>query len=209
MLAAAGIEFEAVASGFDEGSVRHLSARSQARAAARGKAAAVADRHPGRWVLGADTVVAVAGRVLGQPADRAEAAAMLRLLQGREHSVISSIAVAAPDGDIAEAIAVARVAMASLTPAEIRAYVATGEPFDKAGAYAIQGQAGAFVSLLSGGVDTVIGLPVKRVKAALRSLGYPVAERPSGRLGAPGPGSRTGKRATRNPGRAASPASAP
>jgi len=173
LLAAAGIEFVVVVSGFDETSLRHLPPLTQARAAARGKAEEVAARHPVDWVLGADTVVALDGEALGKPRDGVEASRMLRRLSAREHAVISAVCLLAPDGRRAQGHGISRVAFRALESHEINEYAATGEPLDKAGAYAIQGAAGEFAALVGGSVDTVIGLPLHVVRRLGRTLGCP------------------------------------
>ena len=127
-----------------------------AEALARAKVAAVA----GNVVVGADTVVIVDGEVLGKPATPQEAAAMLRRLSGRAHDVITGVAVR-DAGGVRSAHARARVSFRTLSEADIREYVASGEPHDKAGAYAYQGGAAAFVAGLEGDADTVIGLPIR------------------------------------------------
>ncbi|MHB8507910.1 MAG: Maf family protein [Candidatus Dormibacteria bacterium] len=169
-MAAAGIPFEVVVSGFDEAAVRHLRPAAQARAASMGKAEMVAGAFPDRVVVGSDTVVAIGGVALGQPRDDKEAGASLRLLSGRTHSVISAVYVCGPEGSRLQAAGVSRVAMKELDEAEIAAYVATGEPFGKAGAYAIQGAASAFARLVRGRLDTVIGIPVPVLIRLLREL---------------------------------------
>jgi septum formation protein len=128
---------------------------AHAESLARAKAAGAR----GDVVIGADTIVVVDGEVLGKPADAAGAAAMLRLLSGRAHEVVTAVAVRR-DGELRSGHASARVTFRRLAPEEIDAYVATGEPLDKAGAYAFQGGAGAFVTRLEGDADTVIGLPL-------------------------------------------------
>ena len=173
ILEASGIAFNAEPSRFDEGSVRHLPPRAQARASARGKAEEVAGRRPGDWILGCDTIVAINGEALGKPRDGVEASQMLRRLVGREHEVISAVCLLAPSGDRAEAAGISRVAFQALRPFEIAEYVATGEPLDKAGAYAIQGGAGEFAALVAGSVDTVIGLPMHVLRRLGRRLGCP------------------------------------
>ena len=160
-----------IPSDFDEGRLRHLPPLAQARRAAHAKAAEVADRHPGRWVLGSDTVVAIDGEALGKPADGVEASRMLKRLSGREHLVISAVSLLGPDGAEASGYGRSVVAIGRLSHDDIAAYVATGEPLDKAGAYAIQGEAGAFAALVQGSADTVIGLPMHVVRRLARMLG--------------------------------------
>jgi len=110
---------------------------------------------------------------LGQPRDGADATRMLQLLRGRDHSVVSAVCVRSPDGREAVGHAISRVGFASLTDADIAAYVGGGEPFGKAGAYAIQGTAGAFATLRRGRLDTVVGLPVHTLRTLLGELGFP------------------------------------
>lgn len=134
------------------------------------KAAAAARRHPGRVVLAADTVVTVDGSILGKPADAAEAAAMLRRLSGREHEVYT--AVAAQRDDVAAArLSRSEVEFRALGDAEVAAYVASGEPLDKAGAYGIQGRAAVFITRLSGSYSGVVGLPLAETHDLLREFG--------------------------------------
>jgi septum formation protein len=172
LLAEAGIPFRVAASGFDESSLRHLRPRRQAESAARAKAEIVARQLPDSWVVGCDTVVAAAGEALGQPADGDDAARMLRLLSGRVHSVISAVCVVTPRSATITASAISRVRIAPITNQQIHRYVATGEPFDKAGAYAIQGRFGRYCRLERGRLETVIGLPTHLLQQLLRKLEY-------------------------------------
>ena len=120
-------------------------------------------------VLGADTIVVIDGRVLEKPADADDASAMLRLLSGREHTVITGICLRHRDGIIVDHSAT-RVRFAALTESEIAEYVASGEPFDKAGAYAIQGLASKFVESVNGCYFNVMGLPLSLVYRHWKSL---------------------------------------
>jgi septum formation protein len=129
---------------------------------AAAKARAVADRAPDRPVLGADTVVVKGETVLGKPADPADAARMLELLSGRTHLVLTGVCVVAP-GHTSVEVALTTVEFRSLDPAEIQWYVASGEPMDKAGGYAIQGLASRFVTRIDGSYSNVVGLPVELV----------------------------------------------
>ena len=140
---------------------------------AREKAEQLAERFPSAWVLGADTVVVLDQQILGKPADAAEARAMLGSLSGREHTVMTGVAVVRCDRGIAQCDVVStRVRFHTLQAADIEAYIATGEPFDKAGAYAVQGIGGQFVAALEGCYNNVVGLPLQRTMALLRSAGY-------------------------------------
>jgi len=135
--------------------------------AARGRAA------PGQWVLAADTVVVVDGEALGKPADAAEAAAMLRRLSGRGHEVITGMALWRAGETIRSRHVRTAVCMRPLSEADIAAYWATGEPRDKAGAYAIQGRGAAFVESIRGSCSNVIGLPLFELEAWLAAIPDP------------------------------------
>ncbi len=129
----------------------------------------VFSRRPGDVVLSADTVVCLPeqGRILGKPADEREAAEMLRALSGREHRVYTGVAVLSPRGETVRS-EYASVWFDDLTEEDIAAYVASGEPMDKAGASALQGRGGVFVRRVEGSVSCVIGLPMTLVRALLR-----------------------------------------
>jgi len=153
------------------------------------KAQAVAGRLSRGVVLGADTVVVIDGTALGKPADAAEAAAMLRRLRGRQHEVITGVAVVdAATGREASAAVVTRVLMAAYTDADIDAYVSTGEPLDKAGAYAIQDRGGTLVDGFVGSYTNIIGLPLEETRRLLERFGVAVSgppARPAPGAGAP------------------------
>ena len=141
---------------------------------ARDKARAVFARHPDSAVLGADTVVVVDEHLLEKPADEHDAARMLRLLSGRMHQVITGVCLVAPAFERTEA-EITQVVFSRLSEDEIVYYVRTGEPMDKAGAYAIQGIASRWVERIEGCYFNVVGLPLPRVyrmlKAAEKTLG--------------------------------------
>ncbi len=129
---------------------------------------------PPRPVLGADTEVVLDDAIFGKPADAADAARMLTLLSGRRHDVLTAVAIRW-EQQIVLAVSTSAVTLrASSTPAEIERYVATGEPFDKAGAYAIQGRAAAFVRRIDGSYSGVMGLPLFETAQALAGIGFPV-----------------------------------
>lgn len=134
---------------------------------ARGKAEEIAKRHPHEVVLGADTVVVVDDTILGKPQNTEDAKAMLRRLSGREHRVITAVWIC--DGDKSEGFAdSAAVTFMEMTEDEIDAYVASGEPMDKAGAYAIQGRGMRHIRGISGDFYTVMGLPSGRLYEVLK-----------------------------------------
>lgn len=133
------------------------------------KAADVAKRRRGAWIIAADTVVALDERALGKPADADEAVAMLTALAGRTHTVFTGVTLLRPDGTAAErAVIGTPVRFRALAPEEIAAYIATGEPFDRAGAYAIQGEGAHLVDRVEGSYTNVIGLPLPELAAWLR-----------------------------------------
>ncbi len=136
-----------------------------------------ADARPGELVLGADTIVVLDGELLGKPASPGEAEAMLARLAGREHRVLTGVALFEPDtGRLAARVSETRVRLAALSAEAIRRYVATGEPLDKAGAYAIQGWGGLFVEGITGDYGTVVGLPLVALPVLFGELGRDLAE---------------------------------
>jgi len=137
---------------------------------AREKGAVIAARHPDAVVISADTIVVIDDMVLGKPRDDAEAAAMLRRLAGRTHTVFTAVAVAR--GSLMESgVEAVTVAFRELDDATIHAYIATREPMDKAGAYGIQGYGAAIVERIDGDYFAVMGLAIGRMLALLRRLG--------------------------------------
>ena len=163
LLRQAGHDFEVRPSGVAEWPYAGGEPAAYAEALARAKAAAI---DGGELVLAADTIVVLERAVLGKPADADAAADMLRRLSGRTHEVITAVAVAR-DGAVRSAHARARITFRALPDHEVRAYVATGEPLDKAGAYAYQGRAARFVTEIEGDADTVIGLPLRLVSGLI------------------------------------------
>lgn len=137
------------------------------------KAKAAAKAHPGELVLAADTVVVLDGDLLGKPTDPVDARRMLARIAGREHTVLTAVALKEPDCQRAvSAVESSRVRMAPLSPEEIAWYVDTGEPMDKAGSYAIQGIGALFVEEVFGNYTNVVGLPLPLTGRLFRELGY-------------------------------------
>lgn len=174
ILRGAGIVFEVAAPDVDEtrraeeSPVEYVCrlAEAKARAAANGL-------NDPALVIGADTVVLLDGRVYGKPASAEEAAEMFRHYSGRTHEVVTGVAVLRqPDGALRVEHASTCVTFAAMSEAEIAAYIATGEPFDKAGAYAIQGIGGRFVARIEGCYFNVMGLPLSLAYRMLRELGW-------------------------------------
>ncbi len=163
LLHAAGIDFDAIPSDADETMHAGEAPGEYVVRVARLKAEAVAVRAPGRPVLGADTIVLAGDEVLGKPADDQEAGRMLRLLSGRTHTVLTGMCLLYPgETSLQQQTGMAHTAVEFklLSEAEINWYVASGEPRDKAGAYAIQGLASRFVTRIDGSYSNVVGLPV-------------------------------------------------
>ena len=148
--------------------------RAYVQRIALAKAAAV-PRAPDELVLAGDTTIAVGRRILGKPADEADLRRMLALLSGRRHHCLSVVAVIDAAGKIRHRLSDTTIAFRPLSPAEIDAYVATGEGMGKAGGYAIQGRAEAFVRHMAGSHSGVVGLPLAETRALLRAAGFPLA----------------------------------
>jgi septum formation protein len=179
------VAFEVVPSAVRETVPLHTPAARVATDLALAKARDVASGlGPGAVVLGADTLVVLEGRLFGKPASPDEARAMLVALRGRAHEVVTGVAVletTAPRREVAEAV-VSRVVMRDYPTAELEAYVATPEPYDKAGAYAVQGGGGRLVARVEGCYTNVVGLPVRTTARLLRAFGLePTEPEDSGR----------------------------
>jgi len=167
LLRSAGISFEVQPAEIPENALPGESAKDCAERLAREKALAVARQRPHDLVLGADTVVVVDGQLLGKPTDAADAARMLRMLSGREHQVITGVCLVV-SGQSSVASETTLVTVNELTDQDIADYVASGEPMDKAGAYAIQGPASRWIPRIEGDYSNVVGLPVALVLRMLR-----------------------------------------
>lgn len=155
----------------DETPLADESPREAAKRLAQLKALEIQKSHPDACILAADTVVAVGHRILGKADDEAHARRYLELLSGRSHRVIGGLCVLAPDGRAVLKAVTTSVTFKRLSIAEMDAYIASGEWHDKAGAYAIQGRAGAFVKSLNGSYSNVVGLPLFETSGALKGLG--------------------------------------
>lgn len=200
LLERVGFAVEVLVVDVDETALPGEGGLALARRLAEAKARAAAPARPGRFVLGADTVVMARGRALGKPRDEAEARSMLEHLSGHWHAVVTAVALVHPGGAVRVEHALTRVRFAVLTAAEIARYAAGDEPYDKAGGYALQGIAAWFVEEVRGSVTNVIGLPLELVRrlldeagAASPPLGFSAARgtsgsppSPSGRRSGPG-----------------------
>ena len=170
LLRNAGISFEVQPAHIPEDPLPEEDPRACAERLAREKAMAIARLRPHDPVLGADTVVVVAGQNLGKPADAADAARMLRMLSGRQHNVITGVCLVV-SGRCSVTSETTSVTMSDISDKEIAGYVETGEPMDKAGAYAIQGIASRWISRIEGDYGNVVGLPVALVWRMLKAAG--------------------------------------
>jgi septum formation protein len=181
LLRAAGIAITVQPTNIPEVPLDGEAAKTFAERLAREKAWAIFKQRPADFVLGADTVVVVDTEILGKPRNPADAERMLGLLSGRTHEVITAVCVMGPKanapagvkndatlGDTRSETTV--VTMSTISAEEIRAYIATGEPMDKAGAYAIQGQASKFIDRIEGCYFNVMGLPLAMVYKHLKSI---------------------------------------
>ena len=175
LLRAAGIAFEVVTADVDESIRPGEAPHAYVSRLAESKARTAAASCPGRYVLGADTVVVLGSSILGKPRDDADARRMLGLLSGRVHEVLTGVCLLSPTTSAGQPagvqVAATSVQIAVLSDAEIGWYVSSGEPMDKAGAYAIQGLASRFVERLEGSYSNVVGLPVTLVYGMCRDAG--------------------------------------
>ena len=168
LLRAARIQFDAVSANVDESVFPGESPQQHVSRLAEAKARTVLPRADGRPVIAADTIVVVEGTILGKPADAADARGMLRLLSGRSHEVVTGVCLiwgvnGRGEEAVISEVAATTVEFAPLDEAEIDWYIASGEPADKAGAYAIQGLASRFVTRIDGSYSNVVGLPIAAV----------------------------------------------
>jgi septum formation protein len=173
LLYAAGLRcFDVIESGIDESRAAGESGRDYALRVACDKALSVSGRVPHSLVLAADTIVICDNEVLLKPIDQEEARRMLMTLSGRTHTVITAYALASARAILEAEPISSRVTFHPLSDQQIRQYIASGEPMDKAGAYGIQGRGAQFIAIVEGSRDNVMGLPVREVLAALARRGF-------------------------------------
>ena len=164
LLEQAGLEFEVIPSSFQESSIPLAAPEAYATTLSRAKTDDIAARFPDRWIIGADTIVLIDGLILGKPKDPPSAREMLQRLSGETHQVFTGFTIRCLDRGICHTEVVrSRVTLKALSKDEIRWYVRTQEPFDKAGAYAIQGLGASLVRRINGSYTNVVGLPVCEV----------------------------------------------
>ena len=164
--------FRVIPSKVDEVCDIDLSPEENAVLLGRGKATWVAKHHPNNLVIGADTMVVLKNKIIGKPTDAENARQILRQLSGQEHKVITGVAVV--HSKIFSAVSISHVRIKALTPSEIKSYVESGEPLDKAGAYAIQGEGSFLVESYSGSYSNIIGLPMDLLKDLLQKLNFSI-----------------------------------
>ena len=172
LLTQAGLPFEIHVPHVDE--TCNLPARDAVAELSRRKAQACVSAFPGRYILASDTLVCLDDVALGKPRDDGDAVRMLTALSGRTHDVFTGVTVLSPAGDVFTDVDGARVSFCTIPAEEIQSYVRSGEPMDKAGAYAIQGRAGIWVDRVEGSVSAVIGLPLSLLRRLLLQAGYPL-----------------------------------
>ncbi len=164
LLQQAGLKFEIIPSRFDEKLVSQDDPATCVQVLARTKAEDIASHHPGNWVIGADTIVSIGREILGKPGNHAMARDMLRRLSGQTHQVLTGYSICCRSAGVAHtAVVMTDVTFKELSAEEIEWYIHTGEPFDKAGAYAIQGLGTFLVRRINGSYTNVVGLPVCEV----------------------------------------------
>ena len=173
LLRLAGVTFRSASPDVDETPLSGEQAARYVERLARAKAQVVPIA-PDDVVLAADTTVALGPTIYGKPTDAADARRMLRELSGRTHEVLTGVAVRA-GAVVTTAVVTTAVTLIDIAPAELAWYVSTGEPLDKAGAYALQGGGGSFVASVAGSVSNVVGLPMTTVADLLAAAGHPLA----------------------------------
>lgn len=178
LLGGLGIVFDVCPASLSEEPVPGEAPRNYVIRLAREKALQVSEMHPVRWVLAADTTVTVDERILGKPVDEEDAVRMLLFLAGRRHLVCTGYALGHRErGILVQASVTTAVTFAAFDEALARAYVGTGEPYDKAGGYAIQGKGGVLVTAIDGSYSNVVGLPLSEVVAELVTQGVIMVRR--------------------------------
>ena len=178
MLKLLGVDFDRLPGDIDETFLEGETPREHVLRLSEGKAALAARGRPDAWILGADTIVVVAGEILGKPGSPAEAKAMLEKLSGREHEVLTGFAIIRQDlGIRVHEVVRSTVLFREISGDEMAWYTGTSEPYDKAGAYAVQGMGACFVREIRGSFSNVVGLPLCEVFEALKRVNAIVFEK--------------------------------
>ncbi|OPZ58887.1 MAG: Maf-like protein YhdE [Deltaproteobacteria bacterium ADurb.Bin510] len=177
LLGFTGLDFETWTSDVDETPLAAEDPADFCQRLSREKAQAGSLKHPGTLIIAADTIVVLEGRILGKPADAEQAKAYLRSLSGRTHEVMTGYTVLdTVAGQTISRVVKTAVSFKRMSEAEIEWYVASGEPMDKAGAYAIQGSGGLFIERIDGSHSNVVGLPLAEIYSDLKSFGLTLAQ---------------------------------
>lgn len=164
-------DYECEDAHFDESALRCADASERAKALARGKCESAAKHHPEAVTVGCDTVVCVNGEILEKPADRADALRMLSLLSSARHTVYTGVCIISHDEPLESFVCASDVEFFAISDEDMNAYADTDEPYDKAGAYGIQGAASRWLKRIDGDYFNIVGLPVSRIFNALRAHG--------------------------------------
>ncbi|MEG1837011.1 MAG: Maf family protein [Synergistaceae bacterium] len=172
LLETIGVEFEVCPSDVAEDTWYGEAPHTFVMSLAKVKAENVAQRNCGKWILAADTVVVCDNNILEKPIDYDDALRMIKMLQGRVHSVLTGVAVISPSKQILLDYEQTDVSFCKLSPKEIEAYVSQGESLDKAGAYAVQGKGSLLVEKIDGCYSNVVGLPINKVAKMFEKLGF-------------------------------------
>jgi septum formation protein len=167
-----GLKFKIIPAHINENGLAGEGPRQHVKRLAREKAMVIAKKYPEAWVLGADTIVVIDGIVLGKPENKTQARKMLQKLSGREHKVFTGFTIAHVAAEIYRTKVIqSAVQFKTISPKEMDWYVASDEPYDKAGGYAVQGQGACFIKSIRGSYTNVIGLPLCEVLEELKSFG--------------------------------------
>ena len=169
ILEQAGIDFEIIPSNYDESSLEVTTIDEYSKKLSYYKALDVFNKHPNDTIIASDTIVVINDQILGKPKNEDDAFDMLSKLQGNKHSVITSVCIMKED-KIDNFISKSYVSFYKMTPEDIKEYISTKEPMDKAGAYAIQGKAAKYIRSINGDYYTIVGLPIAKVVKSLKKL---------------------------------------
>jgi len=170
-----GLDFKVVISDFDETKIRFKTPQEMVEKLSLGKAKTIAKKYPNSIIIGADTTVIFKSEIIGKPKSKEDAVRILRLLSGNTHEIVTGFTVLKGNKSITKHVT-SRVKFKKLTEDEIKAYVATGEPMDKAGGYGIQEKGGLFMENIQGDYFNVVGLPIFAVAKALKKFGVDIAK---------------------------------
>jgi nucleoside triphosphate pyrophosphatase len=180
LLRSLGVDFEVKPSKVEEITNPEQSPEQNATNIARDKALWVARRNPDSYVLGADTMVVLGQEIIGQPRDEEDACRILSKLAGKQHRVITGVILITPEAEEYKTAVTSTVSIKSISENEIRSYIATGEPLDKAGAYAIQGEGSFLVESWEGSYSNIVGLPLEALTGLFQQAGFPVPKKNEG-----------------------------